>query len=118
MILLLSDDLLDASKTIGAARAAGIAVLQLKTVAALLAQAGRQPPACVVLDLQAPGLDVAAVLAALGQGGPRPRAVAYGSHVDADRLKAARDAGCDEVYPRSKYFQLLPAAVAAWGGAG
>jgi CheY-like chemotaxis protein len=114
MILLLSDDLLDASKTIGAARAAGVAVLQLKTVAALLAQAANQPPACVVLDLQAPGLDVPAVLAALGQGGTRPRVIAYGSHVDAARLKAARDAGCDEVYPRSKYFQVMPVMIVGW----
>ena len=35
--------------------------------------------------------------------------VAYGSHVDKDRLDAARAAGCDEVLPRSRFSSELPA---------
>ena len=32
------------------------------------------------------------------------RVIAFGSHVDAELLAAARAAGCDEVLPRSKFF--------------
>ena len=35
------------------------------------------------------------------------RVIAFGSHVDVARLKAARAAGCDEVLPRSAFFEGL-----------
>ena len=43
-----------------------------------------------------------------------PRLVAYGSHVDAEALRAARAAGCDPVLPRSKFVDDLPAALPGW----
>ena len=52
----------------------------------------------------------------------RPRVVAYASHVDTASLKAACDAGCDVVLPRSKFVADLPTALPEWlapaGGAG
>ena len=79
--------------------------------AKLIAQ---QPPACLLLDLHNPGLALEELLASLPR--PRPLVVAYGSHVDAARLKAARDAGCDLVLPRSKFVEELPAALPRWCG--
>ena len=32
------------------------------------------------------------------------RVIAFGSHVDAELLAAARAAGCDDVLPRSRFF--------------
>jgi hypothetical protein len=49
-----------------------------------------------------------------GRGAPIPRVVAYGSHVDAQGLAAARAAGCDLVLPRSKFVEELPTALALW----
>ena len=36
-----------------------------------------------------------------------PTIIGYGSHVDTATLKAARDAGCDVVLPRSKFVEEL-----------
>jgi hypothetical protein len=40
--------------------------------------------------------------------------VAYGPHVHAAALRAAREADCDPVLPRSKFVEDLPRALPAW----
>lgn len=55
----------------------------------------------LVIDLETTGLDLAALLAELG-GPQRPPVVAFGPHVQTERLRAAREAGCDHVVPRSR----------------
>jgi hypothetical protein len=45
---------------------------------------------------------------------PVPRVVAYGSHVDAAGLRAAREAGGDVVLPRSKFVEELPHKLPTW----
>lgn len=40
------------------------------------------------------------------------RLIGFASHVDADRLAAARAAGFDEALPRSVFFRRLPALLA------
>src|SRR5262245_56021963 len=102
--LLLSDDLIFTSRVMGTARALGLTIKAAKTVEALEALARQQAPSCVVLDLGNPGLDVPELIARLRAACPQmPRLVAYGSHVDAAGLKAARAAGCDLVLPRSAF---------------
>jgi hypothetical protein len=115
LCLVLSDDLLDASRVIGDGRAAGLAVLQCRDPGALLIALDRGP-VLAVLDLHNPGLEVERLVPAIKSVGPR--VVGYGSHVDAVRLKAARKAGCDEVLPRSAFFEGLEAKLRAWAGAG
>jgi hypothetical protein len=115
LCLVLSDDLLDASRVIGDGRAAGLAVLQCRDTAALLAAAERGPVAAV-LDLHNPGLEVESLVPTLKAVGAR--VIGYGSHVDAPRLKAARQAGCDEVLPRSAFFDGLQAKLQLWGRVG
>ena len=109
--LVLSDDLLDASRVIGEGRAAGLHLLQCKDSVNLLAAAGRRP-VLAILDLNNPGLDVRQAVVALKAIGAR--VLAFGSHVDAERLKLARQAGCDEVLPRSAFFEGLNAKIAKW----
>jgi DNA-binding NarL/FixJ family response regulator len=41
---------------------------------------------------------------------PEARIVAFGSHVDAELLQGARDAGADAVLPRSQFFRDPAAA--------
>ena len=55
----------------------------------------------LVIDIGRPG-SVDALPALRGR-----RVVAFGSHVDRELLAAAREAGCDEVLPRSQFFSRL-----------
>jgi DNA-binding NarL/FixJ family response regulator len=112
--LLLCDDLIFASRIVGTAKAAGLAVRVSKTTGDLLVFARQMPPRCVIIDLHVPGLDIAAVTAELTAQSPRPMIVAYGSHVDTATLKKARDAGCDVVWPRSKFMDELETALPTW----
>jgi CheY-like chemotaxis protein len=112
--ILLSDDLIFTSRVTGTARDLGLAVAPARSPAALLDLAARQMPTCVIVDLVHPGLDVPALIAGLGHLPHRPRIVAYGSHVDTVSLRAAREAGCDVVLPRSKFVDDLPTALPQW----
>src|SRR5262245_38413823 len=112
---LLSDDLIFTSRVTGTARALGLSVRAARSVDGLLELAREQPPACVIVDLAHPGLSLPDLIRQLGElGDARPRVVAYGSHVDAAGLRAAREAGCDLVLPRSKFVEDLPGSLPAW----
>jgi|SRR6516162_2821335 CheY-like chemotaxis protein len=109
---LLSDDLIFTSRVTGTARDLGLEVRKARSPKQLVDLVGQQAPACVLVDLHNPGLAVADLLGALPT--PRPFVVGYGSHVDTATLKAARDAGCDLVLPRSKFVEDLPTQLPAW----
>jgi DNA-binding NarL/FixJ family response regulator len=112
--IVLSDDLIFTSRIQAEARAHGLTVLQARTPELLATLAARHEPAGVILDLGHPGLELARLLADLGASSRRPFVVAYGSHVDAAGLHAARQAGCDVVLPRSAFVEQLPGKLAAW----
>jgi CheY-like chemotaxis protein len=115
--LLLSDDLLFASRITATARASGITVRQARSADALIERARHELPRCVIVDLSNPGLEIADFLARLREvGSPMPFVAAYGSHVDTATLGAARSAGCDVVWPRSKFVEELPSALPVWAG--
>jgi CheY-like chemotaxis protein len=115
--ILLSDDLIFTSRVTGEARALGYTVKPARSVEVLVALARQQTPACVLIDLANPGLSVPGLIRQLRElGAPLPRVVAYGSHVDAAGLRAAREAGCDLVLPRSKFVEELPVALPHWLG--
>ena len=92
------------------ARTLGLDVIAEGTETA--AQVGTR---CVIVDLAFPGLDLPDLIRRLGEvcASP-PRVVAYGSHVDTQTLRAAREAGCDVVLPRSKFVEDLPRELPAW----
>jgi hypothetical protein len=112
--LLLSDDLLFASRIAGTARALGLTLRAARTPAELEARAEAECPRCVVLDLANPGLILNATIPVLKEACPQVYLVAYGSHVDAATLKAARVAGCDVVLPRSRFVEDLPRQLPVW----
>jgi CheY-like chemotaxis protein len=113
--LVLSDDLMFASRITGTARSLGLTIKPARTVAMLEDLARQETPRLVILDLANPGLSVADLLQHLRENcSPMPRVVAYGSHVDPVGLKAARDAGCDIVLPRSAFVEQLPLKLAEW----
>jgi CheY-like chemotaxis protein len=113
--LVLSDDLIFVSRITESARAAGLSVRQARTAGELISLARREAPGGVILDLQNPGLDLAALLADLRIACPvMPRITAYGSHVETELLRTAREAGCDRVLPRSQFVKLLPDEISSW----
>lgn len=105
-------DLIFATKVRSTAEAVGIEVDIVRTTTALqdgLRTAG--PAACAIIDLNASGIDVAVAIRAAREVGCS-RVVAYLSHVQADMARAARDAGADEVIPRSEFSSRLPQILA------
>ncbi|MGB4977212.1 MAG: hypothetical protein WBR35_10780, partial [Anaerolineae bacterium] len=69
-------------------------------------------PALVLIDMTAPGDWLAVVRRAKNL--PHTRLipiVAFGSHVESGALTAARQAGCDHAWARSRFVQELPALV-------
>ena len=113
--LVLSDDLVFVSRITATAQAAGLVVRQARSPGELIALAAKNPPAGVILDLQNPGLDLTALLAELRTTCPvMPRVTAYGSHVEAELLRSAREAGCDLVLPRSKFVKELDSQIVMW----
>ena len=112
---MLCDDLIFFSRLAGTARAAGLVVKQVRTASELLETAKLNPPSGVILDLQHEGLDLPALLAGLCEACPAmPRVVAFGSHVEAEVLRAARNAGCDLVLPRSRFVGMLEGSLKEW----
>jgi CheY-like chemotaxis protein len=109
---LLSDDLIFVSRITGTARALGLEVQAVRSPAQLHNLLGQQTVRCLLVDLHCPGLSIADLVKALPL--PRPFVVSYGSHVDTATLKAAREAGCDLVLPRSKFVEELPHALPSW----
>src|SRR5262245_20050331 len=112
--ILLSDDLIFTSRVVGTGRDLGLPIRTARNPDAVLNLAQQQPPTCVIVDLSNPGLRVTELIQGLSGPPTRPRIVAYGSHVDTATLRAARDAGCDIVLPRSKFVEDLPTALPTW----
>jgi CheY-like chemotaxis protein len=113
--LLLSDDLIFTSRIVGTGRDLGLTVKATRSADALLALARPQAPRCVIVDLSNPGLAIGDFMHRLAAAcTPMPFVVAYGSHVDTATLRAGREAGCDLVWPRSKFVEELPRAMPGW----
>jgi DNA-binding response OmpR family regulator len=113
--LLLSDDLMFTSRVTGTARELGFKFLAARSPVTLESLARDHSPRCIILDLGNARLVIGDVLKRLRVADSvLPRIIAYGSHVDAAALRAAREAGCDVVLPRSKFVEELPRALSAW----
>ena len=112
-VLLLCDDLLFASKVTGTAQAHALQAVVVRTPAELRCQRAQLQPRCIIVDLQHRGLDIAALLRDPPEA-PPTRFIAFGSHVDAAALHAARAAGCDLALPRSAFVERLEAELLDW----
>lgn len=105
--LLVSRDLFFTSRITGTAAALGMRVEtagDAESAAAKLPAGGYRS---VLIDLETPDLDPAAIVAALPTE-DRPAVIAFGAHVHEALLESARAAGCDQVLPRSRFSATLP----------
>ena len=100
-VLLLCGDLMTASQIEGAVRAIG-GEISVATAAAS-GVGGESPIDVVVLDLSTTS-DIAATVAEFRERSPAPRIIAFGPHVHAAKLAAAKEAGCDQVLSRGQFL--------------
>ena len=113
-VLALINDLLFSTRVADAARAAGGEPVLAGSAAEFRAGLERWP-ALILLDLSALPLDEWRGEVQRAKVSPQSRLIplyAFGSHVDTNLLAAARQAGCDYVWARSRFVQELPALVA------
>jgi DNA-binding NarL/FixJ family response regulator len=101
--LLLSADLMFSSRVAAAAQTLGVPLALVPQPADLPQKLG---PDCrlVLVDLAAPGLDLAAAVASVRAAAPAARLVAYSAHVNEEALAAASQAGC-EVLTRGQFHK-------------
>lgn len=105
--LLVSRDLFFTSRITGTATQLGIAMRVAVDGSSAARQAAAEDFQCIFIDLADDGLNLAELISHLNPE-RRPPVIAFGSHVATARLDAARDAGCDEVLPRSRFSTSLP----------
>lgn len=102
-------DLFFASKVRGAGEQAGAEVVFVRDADSLVNKVESDSPALVILDLQTDKLDpVEAVRRLKSSEATRGvRVVGFLSHVEVELQKRAKDAGFDQVLPRSVFSQRL-----------
>jgi len=99
--LALVSDLLFASRITAEAKAAGAQVQILRKPEQLDQAEGD----LLLVDLNLSGATIAA---ANWQQKPGRRTVGFVSHIDSATIASAREAGLEEIMPRSRFIQVLP----------
>lgn len=108
VVALITDLMFIAKMQDGAGRA-GFEVLFAKSVDDVIAK-GAERPAVIILDLNATGIDALDAVRRLKSAEQTSgiSLLGYVSHVEADLRRAAQQAGCDLVIPRSAFSRDLP----------
>ena len=109
MILAAVDDLLFSSKIRTTAKLAGVELVFARTPSEILSQTRALKPALVIFDLNSAKADPINTIAAL-RSAPDLKGVptmGFVSHVDTELIRAAREAGMDEVVARSAFAANL-----------
>lgn len=111
MVLCVVDDLLFSVKIKTAAKALGAEVYFERAADAVLTRVRERRPALVIFDLNAGRLQPLEVIAAMKNDAELKTipTLGYVSHVDTERIQAARRAGIDEVLARSAFVDQLGA---------
>lgn len=106
-IVALVTDLLFVSKIKGTADSLGVPLTVARDVGCVMAavQAGAR---LVIVDMNVSGADPPQVIHQCKAAPDPPRVIAYLSHVQQDLAAAARNAGADQVLPRSRFSEQLP----------
>jgi DNA-binding response OmpR family regulator len=103
-ILVLVRDLMFSGRILAEARAAGVSVKVIRDPAAV-SSASSADPMLMIADLNLPG---AIAAAADWRNRTAGTVVGFVSHVDAETIAQARDAGIDQVLARSRFVAILP----------
>ena len=111
-ILAVLDDLFFTVKINEAAKRAAVPVEFVKTAKDALDKAQANPP-LIILDLNCTALDPVRLIEDLKSSAALKEIplIAYVSHVQAELIQKAREAGCDMVLARSAFSKDLPQIV-------
>jgi len=109
MLLIAVDDLLFSSKIRAAAKHTGAQIAFARTPAEILQQARAARPSAVIFDLDSERTDPVGTIRSMKADPDLAGITAIGfvSHVRADLVGAAREAGADEVMARSAFVERL-----------
>ncbi|MCU0708529.1 MAG: hypothetical protein MUF23_09575 [Pirellula sp.] len=103
-IVLFTNDLMFQSRIASVVRGMGNELIVARSVEALKDKLpAPNEPSLAVFDLSFRSLDLEATIPQLRQDYPTTRLVAYGPHVDVDRLQQAVELGIDEVMTRGQF---------------
>ena len=105
-VLALVDDLFFQAKMLETAKQMNVQLRTFSSAGALLAESVKTPPHLVIVDLNAKDHPVETI-SSLQRQSPPPPLVAFLSHVQLDLAQRAREAGCENVMPRSKFTHDL-----------
>jgi DNA-binding NarL/FixJ family response regulator len=109
MVLAAVDDLLFSSKIRATAKQAGVDVTFARSPQEIIDQARAQKPSLIVFDLNSGKTDPVTTIAALKGDSALSalRILGFASHVHTELIAAARNAGADQVLPRSAFAANL-----------
>ena len=110
-LLYLTDDLLFSSQITTAAQAASFSLEWTPTLEKFFERLHAAPTRLVIVDLGMRGVDPASLVAEIRAAHPSARIVAYGPHVQVEKLERAEQAGCDEVLPRGALSREIVAVL-------
>jgi len=118
MIVAVVDDLLFSSKIRSVADQAACPIAFVRRADAVLPEVRDKRPALVIVDLDRASLDPIGAVRALKTDPElrETRVVGFVSHVHADTIASAREAGIDVVLARSAFVTSLPKLVAEAAG--
>jgi len=106
--VLLTDDLMTASRVEGAARRAGVTLVTCSDAAGVATRCNEQQVDRLIVDLSSGSGDVATIIERLSAASARrPLMIAFGPHVHEKLLTAAAEAGCEQVVSRGQFFAEL-----------
>jgi CheY-like chemotaxis protein len=109
MLLAVVDDLMFTSKIRAAAGQLGVPLVFARTADSAMAEAKRSLPKLVILDLDNPRTDPIGIITGLKSDPSLAgiHVVGFASHVKVELIRAAREAGADDVLPRSAFTMQL-----------
>jgi DNA-binding NarL/FixJ family response regulator len=117
MVLVAVDDLLFSSKIRASAKAAGVEIAFARSPEEVLTQARTARPRLVIFDLNSGKTDPIGTISALKSDPALSgiRTIGFASHVHTALIAAAREAGADQVLPRSAFAGNLPEILTSTG---
>jgi len=109
-VIAVVDDLFFVSKLQETARQVGAQLATVRAVAFHLDDLRRQKPALIIFDLNTTSGNAAELIRQLKSDAELKEipVVAFFSHVQVELQRAAQEAGCDQILPRSQFTATLP----------
>ena len=116
MVIAVVDDLLFGSKIRAAAKTAGATIAFARGRDAVGAAMRDKSPELILIDLEGQTGDAIEMIRLIrAEAGAGARIIGFGSHVNVERLEAAKQAGCDQALARSAFVNILPRLLAPSG---